>query len=76
MTLAVAGATTSRSDSMARATCSIASSDSGSKMSVTTGRCVMARNVSGVTNRAAPLVKATLTRAPACVSLLARSTAL
>ena len=51
-------------------------SDSRSNISVTTGRWVTLRKVSGVTNSCADLVITTSTRTPSCVSLLASSTAL
>ena len=46
--VALAGAISSASAARASATCSSASADCGSYMSVNTGRCVSARNVSGV----------------------------
>ena len=48
------------------------SSDCGSNMLVTTGRCVIAANVSGVTNSRAAGVMTTSTDASICTSLLAR----
>ena len=76
MVFAVAGATTTTSARSATATCSIESSDEGSKRSVSTGRWVMLRNASGVANLVALSVISTSTSAPAWTSLLARSTAL
>ena len=73
---AVAGATTRMCAACASATCSIASGESGSNRSVSTGRWVMLRKVSGVTNRVAEYVMSTSTFAPPWVSLLARSAAL
>ena len=78
--LAVAGATASRSASSAKPTCAIcvgnAPPDSERHRFVYTGRPLTAANVSELTKRCAASVSTTSTRAPACVSLLARFTAL
>ena len=50
----VAGATTITSAWCARATCSTLYSESGSKVSVTTTRCVRLRKARGATNWVAP----------------------
>ncbi len=76
MTLAVAGAMTTTLARSARAMCSISNSSGASNMSVTVGRWVMLLKLRGVTNSVAHSVMTTSTLAPACVNLLARSTAL
>ena len=76
MKSAVAGAITTSSAASARATCSSAVSAVGVHRSPYTGRPVRAWKVKGVTKRAAASVSTTSTRAPAWVSLLARSAAL
>jgi hypothetical protein len=73
---AVAGATSTTSARSASAICSTLNSEESSHMSVTTGRCVTARKLRGVTNSIAAFVITTSTPMPRCVSLLAMSTAL
>ena len=76
MTLAVAGAMRMASAASARATCSILNSEAKSNISVTTGRRVMLRSVSGVMNLVAASVITTSTLAPSPVNLVAISAAL
>ena len=70
MRFAVAGATTTRSVSCARRTCS--TSPGRSHSDVCAGRPVRAANVSGPTNRVADSLMTTVTSAPAAVSSRAR----
>ena len=76
MMLAVAGATSRARMSVASATCSMVAFAPGANWSVTTGRRVMASNVSGPTKRRALAVMATTTSCPASCSRRTISTAL
>ncbi|MBA7656637.1 hypothetical protein ES703_64564 [subsurface metagenome] len=76
MIQAVAGAITTISAASASAICSRLNSEASSNISVTTGRLVMLRRVSGAMNLVADSVITTSTLAPAWVNLLARSAAL
>ena len=75
-TWAVAGATTTTSAWRPMATWPAARSSCMENISISTGRCVSAWNVSGVTNSAALFVMTTWTVAPACISRRASSTIL